>query len=101
MIIQSSAWYIVTVHPCDRPDNAGCEQVCNKEGDNGVCACNEGYKLVGNACNKSKYSSCLLLVAKTYIINNSFINSLKIVSERVWINKYSCQLYWSVLVTRS
>ena len=33
------------VHPCDKPDNGGCNQNCTKEGDKAKCVCKEGYKL--------------------------------------------------------
>ena len=48
-----------SVHPCDQPDKAGCEQVCNKEGDEGKCDCNEGYKPNGKKCEKSKHTSTI------------------------------------------
>ena len=32
-------------HPCDKKANGGCEQTCNKDGDNAVCSCAEDYKL--------------------------------------------------------
>ena len=43
-----------SVHPCDKGDNAGCNQKCTKEGAGFVCECSEGYKLgEDNAtCNK-------------------------------------------------
>lgn len=45
---------LFSVHPCDQPDKGGCEQICNKKGDEGQCGCNEGYKLVdGKTCEKS------------------------------------------------
>ena len=44
------------VHPCDLPTNGGCDQVCNKDGVNASCSCDDGFKLADNglACNKSK-----------------------------------------------
>ena len=42
------------VHPCDKPDKAGCQQICKKVGEEPQCACEAGYKLVGEECEKSK-----------------------------------------------
>ena len=36
---------LLSVHPCERQDNGGCQQKCTKIGSLGVCACNEGYKI--------------------------------------------------------
>ena len=33
------------VHPCDKPDKAGCEQTCLKNGDAAKCSCSEGFNL--------------------------------------------------------
>ena len=33
------------VHPCDKEDKAGCEQVCEKKGTEAVCKCTEGFEL--------------------------------------------------------
>ena len=33
------------MHPCDKGNNGGCDQVCNKNGNSSSCSCNDGYKL--------------------------------------------------------
>ena len=48
-------YFIFSVHPCDKPDKAGCQQICKKVGEEPQCACEEGYKLVGEECEKSKF----------------------------------------------
>ena len=40
------------MHPCDKDDKAGCEQVCNKKGDEALCGCEEGYKVSEDDANK-------------------------------------------------
>ena len=46
---------LFSVHPCDQPGKGGCEQICNKKGDEGQCGCNEGFKLIdGKTCEKSR-----------------------------------------------
>ena len=47
----------VLVHPCDKADKGGCEQTCEKKGEEDlVCTCGEGFKLNadGKKCDKSK-----------------------------------------------
>ena len=48
---------IFLVHPCDRSDNGGCQQKCNKDGDEFTCSCDKGFKLADDkaACSKSEY----------------------------------------------
>ena len=41
----SMYWCLYLVHPCDKGSNGGCNQVCNKVGDDFTCSCNEGYTL--------------------------------------------------------
>ena len=58
--ISSSNSYKIScflVHPCDKQDNGGCEQECEKDGGNAKCACQEGFKLNedGQTCEKSKF----------------------------------------------
>ena len=37
---------LLSVHPCDKETKGGCDQICNKDGDDAVCSCNEpDYKL--------------------------------------------------------
>lgn len=46
------------VHPCDRNDNGGCNQICNKDGDDVQCGCAAGFKFADNdnkTCVISKY----------------------------------------------
>ena len=49
-------YLFITVHPCDSAEKGGCEHVCNKDGDQSVCSCNDGYKLKEDqhSCVKSK-----------------------------------------------
>ena len=35
----------ILVHPCDKDDNGGCEQICNKVGKEAECACEANYNL--------------------------------------------------------
>ena len=44
------------VHPCDI-GNGGCGQICNRDGDDAVCACEEGFELGsdGKSCSKGEY----------------------------------------------
>ena len=48
--------YLCLVHPCDI-GNGGCGQICEKDGDSTVCACEEGFELGpdGKSCSASKY----------------------------------------------
>ena len=46
--------FLFSVHPCDKPGKAGCQQICKKVGEEPQCACEEGYKLIGEECEKSK-----------------------------------------------
>ena len=50
------------MHPCERADKGGCSDICEKDGDNVVCKCNNPttHKLdiAGKKkCIESKYSS--------------------------------------------
>ena len=49
------------VHPCDKPDNGGCSQKCEKDGDNAKCGCDEGYELNkdNKTCKESKKNKIL------------------------------------------
>ena len=52
-------WFINSylVHPCDKADNAGCEQTCEKKGEEDfICTCPTGFKLNadGKKCDESK-----------------------------------------------
>ena len=50
-------FFFISVHPCDQGANAGCEQVCNKKGDDPLCGCNDGFKVSEEdqtKCEKSK-----------------------------------------------
>ena len=55
---------ISLVHPCDKEDNGGCQQKCEKDGDVGKCACQEGFKLAGDGknCEKGLFNHYLLLL---------------------------------------
>ena len=50
-------FFILPVHPCDKKTKGGCEQVCNKDGDNVICSCEpaEDFTLNtdGKTCDKS------------------------------------------------
>ena len=48
----------ISEHPCDKKANGGCQHVCEKDGDNAKCKCNEGYELLSDkkSCKKSKYT---------------------------------------------
>lgn len=45
------------VHPCDKPARGGCEEFCNKDGENVVCTCGLGFVLArdGKSCDKSNH----------------------------------------------
>ena len=53
-------WFLfgfILVHPCDKADKGGCEQTCEKKGEEEyICSCPVGYKLNddGKKCDKSK-----------------------------------------------
>ena len=51
------------MHPCDQPDKAGCEETCEKKGDEAVCGCPDEYQLAGDgkSCEPGIYFSCLLI----------------------------------------
>ena len=48
--------------PCDEATKGGCEQICNKDGDNAVCACDSQHFLNvdGTSCDESR----LLIILK-------------------------------------
>ena len=33
------------MHPCDKAEKGGCEQICNKKGEKALCGCNDGFKV--------------------------------------------------------
>ena len=45
------------MHPCDKPSKGGCEQMCEKMGNEAICKCNAGYTLEadGQSCSEGKY----------------------------------------------
>ena len=47
---------ILPVHKCDQGNNGGCDQLCIKEGEKVLCACEKGFKLVDGKCEKSRLS---------------------------------------------
>ena len=54
---------LLLVHPCDKPTKGGCEQVCDKKGDEALCGCKEGYKVSAEDKSKCTKSKCLLTYA--------------------------------------
>ena len=48
--------YLFLVHPCDKPNRGGCEQICKKKGDGAVCQCKAGFILSedGKQCDPGK-----------------------------------------------
>lgn len=50
------------VHPCDKPDKAGCSDKCVKVGPKPVCKCKKGRKLAGKTtCVPGKHHSLYLI----------------------------------------
>lgn len=48
----------ISVHPCNKPDRAGCEQTCSKKGEEAVCECEvPAFKLAvdGKTCDEGKF----------------------------------------------
>ena len=49
---------VLPVHPCDKPNKGGCEQICDKDGEKAVCSCVSPYDYTlsanGKTCDKSK-----------------------------------------------
>lgn len=47
---------IFIVHACDKGNNGGCSQVCEKDGEAFECKCNKGFKLLSDkvTCELSK-----------------------------------------------
>ena len=46
----------ISVHPCDKADKGGCDQTCEKKGEEErICSCGVGFKLNadGQKCDKS------------------------------------------------
>lgn len=37
--------FLILVHVCDSGNNGGCDQICNKDGDQAACTCRKGFKL--------------------------------------------------------
>ena len=75
----------VLVHPCDKADKAGCEQNCEKKGEEDfVCTCSKEFKLNadGKKCDKSKLSPMWQIFRSHLCHNdrtsptNDFFNSL-------------------------
>ena len=61
-----SSLLLLLVHPCDKKNKGGCEQICNKKGDGVICSCENGYKLFDDkkSCVKSMlcFSSISLFI---------------------------------------
>ena len=62
------------VHPCDRKDNGGCNQVCDKEGDNKTCSCDEGFELLPDGVNCKE---CKIIFRRRFCFCFSFVNVFK------------------------
>ena len=63
-------------HPCDKKDNGGCSQVCNKDGEEAACACHEGFELTDDekSCKESKHQrKCLYCIWFT-VLCNRYVN---------------------------
>ena len=45
------------VHPCDK-EHGGCEQICQKKGNEALCKCRPGFLLAedGKRCNPGKWN---------------------------------------------
>ena len=45
-----------SVHPCDQSSNGGCNQKCEKNGEEAKCGCKEEYEMTddGKTCKESK-----------------------------------------------
>ena len=58
------------VHPCDKKTYGGCEQVCNKDGENAKCSCEPAEEFTLNAdgktCDKSSKGFYLSLLQHKY-----------------------------------
>ena len=52
-----SVFFFISVHPCDRENNGGCDQICIKAKKKSKCGCREGFHLLPDqlTCDKSKY----------------------------------------------
>jgi len=37
--------FLILVHPCDKADNGGCSQICNKKNETHACSCEAGFLL--------------------------------------------------------
>jgi len=46
------------VHPCDKPSQGGCEQLCLKQGRSPKCACESGFRLDQNRRTCSQVHPC-------------------------------------------
>ena len=44
----------ILVHACDKTNNGGCSQICNKKNETYKCSCNSGFVLGkdGKSCNE-------------------------------------------------
>ena len=79
--------YYISVHPCDKPDRAGCEQTCSKKGEEAVCECTAPtFKLAadGKACDdgtliflKNSYNSKILKSSMHYGASLSYRHFFK------------------------
>ena len=58
-----------SVHPCDKETKGGCEHVCNKDGDEAKCSCNDGYKLAedGQECEFGNLNTTLVDILLLFI----------------------------------
>ena len=73
--------FFCVVHPCDRGDNAGCDQTCTKKGDEAVCECGPGFILNndGKKCDPSKsISICYRNFSLKYTVFHFIIKKYKI-----------------------
>ena len=51
-------FFMISVHPCDQENQAGCAQICTKKGEEAMCKCKTGFRLAKNDKYCTKVHPC-------------------------------------------
>ena len=59
--------FLYLVHPCDKANNGGCSQICNKRNEKHECSCEPGFVLENNTTCKKGQLRCVKHILRSFL----------------------------------